>query len=96
MFLTKTFMNNLMSRLESIEERLSSDRRAVPVLKETIKQLRDDNKKMLDRVMSRDFEQLQIYSAHEAKTDKKEEFVLDESFAGEILDLENMGHAIKS
>ena len=31
MLLTKTFMNKILSRLESIEDRLASDRRAVPV-----------------------------------------------------------------
>jgi len=99
MFFTKTFMNKLLSRLDVIEDRLTSDRRAVPVLKETIKQLRKDNKLMLDRVMARDFEQLQIYSAHETTKAEKEKIVLDETFAGEIVDMdkmENLGYETQS
>lgn len=92
MFLTKTFMNELLDRLKSIEDRLASDRRAVPVLKENISQLREDNKRMLDRVMSRDFEQLQVYTAHEAPEKEKGRVVLDDQFAGEIVDMEKFGY----
>jgi len=92
MFLTKTFMNKILSRLESIEDRLASDRRAVPVLKETIVQLREDNKQMLDRVMSRDLEELKTYTAHESPEEKRGIVVLDDNFAGEIVDMEKMGY----
>ena len=97
MLFTKTFMNKIINRLDDfskrladIEEKLASDRRAVPVLKETVKDLRKDNKEMMNRVMSRDFEQLQIYTAHEAEPKEPGPLVLDEGFAGEIVDLEKL------
>jgi len=47
---------------------------------------------MLDRVMSRDLEELKTYTAHEAPEEKRGIVVLDDNFAGEIVDMEKMGY----
>ena len=104
MFFTKDFMNKLLAqlsniehacnavevRLSDVEERLQSDRRAVPVLKDAIKDLRNDKKDLLNRVMSKDFQELQVYTAHESESREAGPITLDEGFAGEILDLEKL------
>jgi len=87
----KAFKKEILTRLIAIEERLASDRRAVPVLKDVVNMLKKENRDLKDRLMARSFEEYKVYSlepgpATAFKPQVPE--VLDDNFAGEVVDLE--------
>ncbi len=91
----KEFKKDILTRLGSIEERLSSDRRAVPILKDVIKILKKENADLKDRLMARSFEEYKVYKYTDDNANP-EHFRnvtrlpedLSADFAGEVLNLD--------
>lgn len=88
----KEFKKELSKRLGNIEERLASDRRAVPVLKDVIKILTKENADLKDRLMAKSFEEYKVYKytddnaspEHFGSIERLPED-LSADFAGEVL-----------
>jgi regulator of replication initiation timing len=90
----KEFKKDILTRLDNIEERLSSDRRAIPVLKDVVNILKKENADLRDRLMARSFEEYKVYKysdddagpTHFGITRLPEDLSAD--FAGEVLDFD--------
>lgn len=98
----KEFKRELLTRLGNIEERLASDRRAVPVLKDVIKILKKENTDLKDRLMAKSFEEYKVYKYTDQNVDQQhfggvtrlpEDLSAD--FAGEILDLDKTSNEMR-
>lgn len=89
-----SFKKDIIARLDNIEDRLASDRRAVPVLKDIIKILKNENKDLKDRLMARSFEEYKVYQLDPGPSvnfsHKKQEEDLDDQFAGEVINVDNL------
>jgi hypothetical protein len=91
----KEFKKDILARLDSIEERLSSDRRAVPILKDVIKILKKENADLKDRLMAKSFEEYKVFKytdensspGHFGNVSRLPED-LSADFAGEVLELD--------
>jgi broad-specificity NMP kinase len=88
----KEFKRDLLTRLGNIEERLASDRRAVPVLKDVVKILTKENADLKDRLMSKSFEEYKVFKYTDDNTDPQHFSSVDKlpedlsaDFAGEVL-----------
>lgn len=79
----------ILQRLEKIERLLEGKVSEIGLLKAEIVRLQGNNKELLDRLMSRDFEQYKIYlEPGEAKeAGKRPSLYEDEDLAGEIIEV---------
>ena len=94
----KALKETILERLLAIEDRLASDRRAVPVLKEMIKLLTKENKDLKDRLMSKSFQEYQIFKQPDVTLEMQPHFPstggaatpedLDDQFAGDVLNFD--------
>jgi len=93
----KEFKKEILTRLGNIEERLASDRRAVPVLKDVVNILKKENADLKDRLMARSFEEYKVYKytddnngpEHFGGSNRLPED-LSADFAGEVLDFDKI------
>jgi len=91
----KAFKFDVRARLINIEERLASDRRAIPVLKDMIKLLTKENQDLKDRLMSKNFQEYQVFKQPDIDMTAQPHFPssggsttpedLDDQFAGEVV-----------
>lgn len=84
----------VLDRCNSIEEDLKiilARGEVVEILKAEIELLRDERKQMLDRLMARNFETLQTYTAGGEQEKEMAEIPLEENenIAGEVLSVTN-------
>jgi len=91
----KAFKSEVRKQLDEITERLASDRRAVPVLKDIVKLLKKENADLKDRLMARSFQEYSIYQRNEDSLpvehfqSLRQEEDLSDHFAGEVVNFDD-------
>jgi len=91
----KAFKSEVRKQLDEITERLASDRRAVPVLKDIVKLLKKENADLKDRLMARSFQEYSIYQHNEDSLpvehfqSLRQEEDLSDHFAGEVVSFDD-------
>jgi len=91
----KAFKSEVRKQLDEITERLASDRRAVPVLKDIVKLLKKENADLKDRLMARSFQEYSIYQRNEDSLpvehfqSLRQEEDLSDHFAGEVVSFDD-------